>query len=432
LKFWRTALDALPRPTSTEDRQAIRNARRTYDHGGLDEARKTLAALSVKNPDDGEVHFLLGIIQARLGAFGAACEELAPLLEKDLISFGPRLESETTLSAFRESAIGGQLRAHATAVGTLWRAAISSGLPAILTQGTRRQMDIWRPSSFRAGIYLHEAARFLPLAPVVSGASAALIDPGNGSVAVAKTIVTACHTDFCPRMTSAEALVFRIDDWARSPRHWEYREPESSATQIDLRSGPDGVSVSMTDCCCWKNCKSPWSVIEKGRPIPRQTPDRASRGLSIDHRGALLDIRPDHFRIEHGRLRPNSGAEIVLSREHGDHDAVHSILVDRRGREGLVFSAVDRCECTNGREKALLSYVVSTIDLSAGKATVLLHGDGTGAALLDGSDAVYVQIGDTVRRWHSVASMRREAGIPILTGVLLVPPRSPRRDCCGL
>jgi hypothetical protein len=76
--------------------------------------------------------------------------------------------------------------------------------------------------------------------------------------------------------------------------------------------------------------------------------------------------------------------------------------------------------------------VLSTVDPAQGRATIVLRGEGAGAARLEGKQAVYGRTGETVRRWPSIAAVGAEPGTSIMPGVVLVVPRSSRSDCCGL
>jgi hypothetical protein len=153
--------------------------------------------------------------------------------------------------------------------------------------------------------------------------------------------------------------------------------------------------------------------------------------MSVDFRGSLLGAVPEGTRLGKGRLMADGAAEIPLATEH-EPTAIHDILVDERTGARLVFTAVDRCECSAKKEGPILRYAISTIDGKTGKATAVEHGEGTGAAMLDGERAVYVQTGVAVRRWPSISAVGTEAGLPIMPGVVLVVPRSPSGNCCGL
>jgi hypothetical protein len=127
-----------------------------------------------------------------------------------------------------------------------------------------------------------------------------------------------------------------------------------------------------------------------------------------------------------------AGAAVIsLTAEH-EPSAVHDILVDDPAGARLAFSATDRCECSAKKEGPVFRYALSTIDAKAGTSIAVEHSIGTGAAMLDGKKAVYVQTGDTVRRWPSIASVGRENGLSIMSGVVLAVPRSPSGNCCGL
>jgi hypothetical protein len=419
----RLGLGAVPAALAPADQRTVKAARRDLaKHGG---AVKNLAA---KYPEDPEVRFLLAGLHASEGAFAKACGEVARLLELDIAAFAPRYEREARFAKLRAGAEGARLREHLAAVEALWREATQSGLPAMLSRGSRGPMTIWRGQYLRGGVYLHETSRFLPLEPGVEGAVATLVDPRAGTVAVVRTAVSACHDHNCPRMSTAEVLVFRLDDWRRAPSRWRYAEADSTASALDVRSDKRGTAVRVHDCCCWNGCVSPWNAVgAKPQSAANESDDLL---LSIDVRGSLLGIAPAGQQIRKGRLAGAGGAEVALASEHGDRAAVHDILVDQRTGVRLVLSTIDRCECSAKDEGPILRHALSTVD-AQGKAAVVLRGEGAAAARLDGKQALYVQTGDTVRRWPSIAEFGKQPGPPIMPGVVLVVPRTKRGDCCG-
>jgi hypothetical protein len=107
---------------------------------------------------------------------------------------------------------------------------------------------------------------------------------------------------------------------------------------------------------------------------------------------------------------------VPLPKEHADSGAIHDILIDKPSKQQLVCSTIDRCECNGKKEGPLLRYAVSTVDPSTGKATLVLQGEGAAAAVLDGKGAVYLQTGDMVRRWASIAAVGHAAGASIPPG----------------
>lgn len=436
----RLGFAALPLPLSQQERRTLKEANLAFRQANLAKSKAVLEGLAAKHPDDGGVRYRLAAANAASGDFRSACSEMARVLELDFVGFAERYESDKAFAPLQSSEAGVQLREHARAVEKLWRQAIQTGLPVMMSRGTRGPMEIWRPSYLRGGVYVHEVQRFLPMEPGVDGASAALVNPKANSVAVVKPTVSACHDHFCPRFLKAQVTIFSLVDFRRSPVRWHMEEQGAETTMIDLRSGPQGVAIRIHDCCCWKGCTSPWTPVglKAGGPTPG-TSDSArqpstldmSVDMLVDFRGSLLGAVPEGTRLGKGRMVVDGEAEIPLAAEH-EPTAIHDVLVDARTGARLVFSAVDRCECSAKKVGPILRYAISTVDGRTGKATAVEHGEGTGAAMLDGKQAVYVQTGTTLRRWPSISAVGAEVGLPIMPGVVLVVPRSPSGNCCGL
>jgi len=427
----RLGFAALPHPLAQEYRLKLKASDSALRRAKFADAVAMLDELAAKNPDDGELRFRLAAAHAASGDLHAACGEIARLLELDFVGFVKRYETDPAFSSLRSSEAGNELREHLRAVEALWQQSIPVGLPAMLSAGTRGQMTIWRPSRLRGGVYVHETKRFLPMEPGVDGASAALVNPEAKIVGVVKLAVSACQSDFCPRISSAQIMTYSLDDFRRPPVRWSSEEKGSTMTMLDLRSGSRGAAVRLHDCCCWKGCMSPWTSIGPKPGAADAAHEQGTLEMSIDFRGSLLEIVPPAVRIAKGRLTMEGSAETPLGPEH-ETAAVHDVLVDQQAGALLVFSAIDRCECSAKKEGPVFRYAISTVDAKSGKATAIEHGEGTGAALLDGKRAVYVQTGNSVRRWPSISSVGREPGEPIMPGVVLVVPRSPSGNCCGL
>jgi hypothetical protein len=428
----RLGFAGLPARASKHERRdlaAVDRAIRTKD---LRQAKTALEALARAAPDDVEALQRLATVHARLDDLGAACSDLARLAELDFVAVAGRLDSDAAFVKLKASPLGARLRAHFETIDELWRRGATAGLPAMMSVGARDSLDVWKPSLTRVGVYVHEVRRFLPLAASVAGVSAGLANPATKSVVVVAPDVNECHTDFCPHLASARVLVFDMNDWRRAPLRWRYDEPDSVLTELDVRLAADGTAVSAHDCCCWRDCRSPWKKLGAGASSAARPGDVEARTLSVDFRGALLGLAPAGYRVREGRLSVEGGSDVALARQHADPQAVHAILSDGKSGTVIVFSTIDRCACDAKTEGPIFRWVASTIDLSAKRATVIMEGTGAGAALLDGGGAVYVQTGSTVRRWPSIATFGHEPGEAITPGILLVPPRSPRRDCCGL
>lgn len=398
-------------------------------------AKKLLEPLAAAYSEDPEVRFLLAMERASEGELSDACGEIAHLLEWDLPSFGQRYAKEPAFTGLRQSPEGARLAEHAKAVAALWRQAASDGLPSLMARGTRDALDIWSATYLRGGVYLHAVKRFLPMAPPVDGAAAVLVHPRANRTTVVSLKVDPCRDDNCPKVEAVDVRDFALDDIGRPPVRWHY--DGENAQPLELRSGAGGLEAKVHDCCCYDNCVSPWEKVGGKRSSRKPTPPSGQSTstieemtLRVDHRGFLLATTPASVRIRKGSL-VSDDQTVPLDPRHADAATVHDVLLDPSTGARLVLSTVDGCQCGSKREGAALRHVLSRVTPD-GKAAVLVSSQGPAAALLDGGGAFYLQTGDTVRRWPSMAAVGTHEGEPILSGVVLVVPVTQQRNCCGL
>ncbi len=430
----RLGYPALPVELSRADAQKLKNARKAVAKKDWKAAKNFLEPLAATYSEDADVRFLLAILQAAQGASSEACGAIAHLLEMDLPATNRRFQTEPALAELRRSADGNRLVEHADAVRTLWRQATSDGLPAVMARGTRDVLDIWYPKYLRAGVYLHETKRFLPVTPPVDGAGAALFHPATKRAALVKLKVVPCREDNCPRVETVEVRDFRLDEVEKPAGRWRYEG--ENARPLELRSGAGGLEARVRDCCCYDDCVSPWEKVAGRRATPATTQSSATPNsvdemtLTVDQRGSRLATRPDGLQIRKGSLVAGS-KEIPLDVQHTGPGATHAIFVDPTTNARLVLSTIDGCQCGGKHEGAVLRHVLSRVD-AEGRATVLMGGKGPAAAMLDGKRAFYLQTGDTVRRWPSMAAVGTRDGEPVMPGTLLVIPVTEERNCCGL
>lgn len=426
----RLGYSALPAELSRADAQKLRNARKAVAKKDWKAAQDLLDPLAATYSEDTDVRFLLAALQAAQGASSDACSAIAHLLEMDLPAMNRRFETEPALAELRKGADGSRLVEHASAVRALWRQATNDGLPAVMARGTRDVLDIWYPRYLRAGVYLHETKRFLPVTPPVDGAGAALIQPATKRAAVVKLKVVPCREDNCPRVEAVEVRDFRLDEVEKPPGRWRY--DGENARPLELRSGAGGLEARVHDCCCYNDCVSPWEKAAGRRTAqpPSTTHAVEEMTLTVDQRGSRLATRPVDLHIRKGSLVAGS-KEVSLDAQHTGPGATHAIFVDPTTDARLVLSTIDGCQCGGKREGAVLRHVLSRVDAD-GKATLLMGGKGPAAAMLDGKRAFYLQTGDTVRRWSTMAAVGTRDGEPVMPGTLLVIPVTEQRNCCGL
>ena len=420
-------LPAIPVPAA---RKGYEDAEKAYSLKQYRRARDLLAPALTTNPGYADATYLLALVNVRLGDGEAACEVLRPLLERDLPVFSVKVRTDPELAGFRTTLVGQRLLAHIDRLSPVWKSRVQKGLPSILWAGTRDDLDVVTPQVMRAGVYLHPG-RFLAMDRGTPGATAALVDPRRSRLVTVRPNVAACRDSGCPRITSAEVFMSPLDSWEVEPKKWSYEG--GAGKGLDLRSADDGGWVQVQDCCCWKGCRSPWFRLGRegdGETSAKPRPDGVR--LEVDYRGAGLSLVPAGFSVNGGRLRGPRIGSVTLSTEHRDADAVHTVLQAKDGTELFVLSVVDTCRCKESSEGAVLTHVGSIVNVATKRSRAVMKGIGSAAAALGGDGALYIQDGDTLRRWPQIGKVGQDAGEPVMPGVLLVPARRPLHNCCGL
>jgi hypothetical protein len=427
---------ALPSELPRAAQHALVEARKASKAGASARAKQLLEPIAHEYPERGEVRFALLKAQAAAGEPAHACEELGQLLVMDLPAYAPALENDPALEALRASPFGPRLREQVRLLTVLWQEAAARGMPGVLWAGTLDPVGVQRVRLLRAGVYLHDQKRFLPLAGDERNAASAFLDTPRARVVTVVPDIDDCRSDFCPRITGATLFLTEIGSWQRKPLRWRYQEGDL-VNELDLRSTAAGVWLAAHDCS-FPHCRSPWYNIAGREGGPRK-PDPEGPRLLIAPGGTQLGVLAAGYRLEDGNLELPDGRSVPLAAKHRNASAVHSVLVDPAARLALVLSVVNACECGK-REGNVLYFVVSRVDLAAGRAEVVLQGDSAAAIGMDGQGAAYLQSGGGLRRtpslglrrWPTLSSVGQNGGETVMPGVLLSPPRGPEPNCCGL
>ncbi len=147
--------------------------------------------------------------------------------------------------------------------------------------------------------------------------------------------------------------------------------------------------------------------------VSRANPDR-SGGLSV-RRGELIGARARGIR---------------LSPLHEQMAVRHQVFYERASETALVITVGPQCQRATSEHQAGVPYVISVVSARTGQATVVAHGYGGAVVAFDGGGAVFLQTGETLRHWPSVAAMRREPGKLDMQGVLLSAPGTTPEGYC--
>jgi len=412
-------LDGVPSPVSRRARDANTAALKAHRAGRFEESARGFEEAVGLSPGYALARFNLACARARLGQLDAAATELAPLLERDPSEFEPRFLEDEDLAALRDAPQGAALRERLHDVDAAARTAAARGLPAVMWRAGAH----WAPDVLRAGVYLHAERRFVPLVPALPGAQSAFASPALGTGVAVKLAINDCKFDFCPRIEGVDVKVWKLDD-ARAMAPFHYQS-SFMVLGAKVALGPAGARVELYDPAVGTDILAfsiSGSGVSRARPGGSQGPARAV--IDVDERGAALRASAEGFRVRgHVLVTPDGLRPIDLAAAHSGRD--HAISVSPDGRAAVVASTRDRCECIKF-EGPVFDYVVSTVDLATRKATRIAAGEGTAAAAFDPEGSLYVQLGDSLRRWTGVD------GEPVMRGVLLVPPEEAPSNCCGL
>jgi len=315
-----------------------------------------------------------------------------------------------------------------------WRAALSRGVPALSyapsSDRERASAGIVEAERLRAGVYLHDERRFVPLTPPVPGATSALVDPSRERALVIRMQITDCRADFCPGVSSVAVTAYDLSAASRAPV-LAIEPVEGPFNALEVQATPYGARMQLGDCR-YAQCTSGWLRVS-GDPPLRDAEQRRLDGFLLDvrYRGTLLTYLEPGYSIRNGILQGPGLSALVLPDSHAAATH-HSLLVEPRRQLALLVSVRDGCECDPGSERALLDHSVSRIELGTGRAQTLFRAGGAAAALLDAGGAVYLQARSRVERWPSIGDVGKRAPDVLPAGILLAAPRVEEQNCCGL
>lgn len=163
-----------PAAPSAAQWRANQAALRHHRAERFEAARDGFAAVVAEAPGYHNARFNLACAHTKLGDLEAASRELRTLLERDLPTYGPRLDEDEDLAPLRTDAAGEALAAYRARVTRGYEAALEAGAPIAWEQtvpNPRRRSEDDEGYHTRlyaqAGVWWPAERRFVPMAPRV-------------------------------------------------------------------------------------------------------------------------------------------------------------------------------------------------------------------------------------------------------------------------
>ncbi|MEM6992082.1 MAG: hypothetical protein AAF721_16345, partial [Myxococcota bacterium] len=278
--------------------------------------------------------------------------------------------------------------------------------------------------TFRAGAYVHEWQRFVPLDPRVKGAQGGIADLEHGRVAIA-TYDSDCQSHLCA-VHNVRVRVFEALKPAPA-----VEVTGGGVGGFELQLDAKGPRLRWLDCQ-FMNCVGPWRrpTADANKRDPEQSAVFAPT-LSFTYGGAkYLPPTPRGLRVRQGRLRREGADAIKLGARHrvkgDDGSALPVVVVDATGSYAAVLTTAISC-----LDRHLYSHAASVVDLATGEVHELPAPNRDEAAALDlGRDgALYMQSGTELLRWSSIEAAMSEAPTVLPRGVLLFAPLTDESEC---
>ncbi len=136
--------------------------------------------------DDG-ARYLTVVENSQQGKVAQARDILLSLLKEDLPRYSERWRNSDVLQPLRETEYANEIDQHIDALAARWRDTIVQGLPVLRWRAPGVSGDPFQraaPQLLRAGMYLPEASRFVPLGPHTTNAIAVLHLPTRQQILV--------------------------------------------------------------------------------------------------------------------------------------------------------------------------------------------------------------------------------------------------------
>lgn len=436
------------RPTITRQaRRLNRVALTAHRAGRYGESRDGFRSALADSPDHDMARFNLACALSLLGELDAAEDELTTVLRRDLRRFQTRWRGPTQdadLDSLRRSPNAVTIDAELVALRAAYERAHDEGIPAYFFHHQQR-VYAYRPTwedddgpmyeerggtrDLVAGIYLHDAKRFVPL---TRGGDVAHLDLEGRRAVHASTGIEArlhdvlVHTDPQLRLVStspdpsrdytartelsAEALGVRMDPMARV----EY----GFVISLAIQWSEDGVDFALEHVLG----AEPFSgalgrvLTPSGALRARSLPLPMAPGFLLLREGANAFAPPaDSIRLVGKRLEVDGReSPIELDREYvqtfGSADDEYVVALQRRHHTDEHWNAINDATVTRVR-------------LEDGELEKLATGQGAGWVVLGPDGALYIETGGVTQRWPTLDARAPEPTLPELHITMPVDPR---------
>ena len=356
----------------TANRKALK-LHRAGDYPGSREGFEEAIALS---PDHDLARFNLACTLARLGELDASRSQLETLLHRDLLRFQTRWKTDADLEALRTSKHAPEIDALIDRLRTAYDDAHDQGIaaylydhapsPAEIDYGGKRVGD--GASTLVAGIWLHDARRFVPLA---RGGTVALLDLPNRRMRRTEVLLTELHCEY------------EVDETTEMIS----TDPDPEAKR-EVGSGGDAT---------WMH------VTSEGGKFHRPPP----AGYTLERNRLTVPGRTDPIELD------------------GEYEHVFAT----RDAEAPVFLLRRRYDYDGGSLEITFDATVARLDPTTGKTERIARAQGDAWVVVGPDDSVYVDIGGSARRWPTATATEPE---DTMSGLhLMMPVGPPECMCCG-
>jgi len=413
------------------------------------EAIAPLVAAVADSPSFDMARYNLVCARALLGAdpkhtteLDRAATDLQDLLRRDLLTFGPRWASDPDLASLRSSPHAPTLDALAATLAKTWSEVRARGVFGLLVHrrppppsddvGDYRGLD--HVAATRVGLYDPVSRRFFATAPPIKDVVAAR--HADSFTQLFGVDFDFCTVDFCPRAYRHSSWIFTPD--SKNPVVSKVLHRRDHDFSSDLH-------VTLTDRGAWLNI--PGAIAEPGpdehpdatRPhfvwvglgqapkLDPKPPLPKATTLELDFRGAIgPPVSAPGFSLDQGVLTTPTGSVDLGFRHRRDTRSL--LFVDPT--TALVLSNRDVCVCGDEFQGAVFWSGLSVVDLKTHQVLHHRHQEASATAVVT-STGVYVQLGDRVTRYQTLAEVASSSGEPIPEQFVLELLPMTGRYCCG-
>jgi hypothetical protein len=341
------------------------------------------------------------------------------------------LLEDPDFEAFRASTQGKALLKDAQSLRDTWLELAKTGVPIlayvphtlVMVDGLL-EAEHQRPDWFRAGAWLENAQRFLPVLPATPRPLGAIVDLQTGRGVVIDANVNPCHFDYCPRLDRIQLF-----DFGKFVPTTPVR-PAVTLNELDYRSS--GLDVELTASGPrWlenENLNQAWYEVIDGLPGRAKVQSTLARGLlHIGVLGGYLTHLADGWTRDKRHLVLPDGRRWKLpAREAFGH--LQLVELPKRN-QAILVTVREGCECTRS-EHTFLDYSVKILDLTTLTLSPWDAAPGIAAIYVDREGGIYLQRNDRLERFENAGANEPSRRLP--KGLLLSPPMISDGNCCGL